>query len=263
MNISADIHTHTNFSDGKCSPREMLLSAIGKGLDVYGFSDHAHMKIASHWMMAGERTDNYIKEINSLKAEFSDRIKALCGIEHDVFSDIALAPFDYVIGSVHYIKCGNVFCPVDATKNDVLYAIQKYFGGDPYAYCGEYYSQLARHAENPEVDVVGHFDLVEKFNDDGSVFDRTSPKYIKPAVDAMEKLNAAGKIFEINTGAMFRVGRSVPYPSEYLLRTLNEMHGKIVFSSDAHSTDAIAFAFDRASALAEKCGFSDFDRTFF
>lgn len=263
MNISADIHTHTNFSDGKCSPREMLSAAIEKGLKTYGFSDHAHMKIASHWMMAGERTDNYIKEINSLKAEFSGRIRALCGIEHDIFSDIDLAPFDYVIGSVHYIKCGNVFCPVDATKNDVLYAIQKYFGGDPYAYCGEYYSLLARHAENPEVDVVGHFDLVEKFNDDGSVFDRTSPKYIKPAVDAMEKLNAAGKIFEINTGAMFRVGRSVPYPSEYLLRTLNEMHGKIVFSSDAHSTDAIAFAFDRASALAEKCGFSDFDRTFF
>lgn len=78
----------------------------------------------------------------------------------------------------------------------------------------------------------------------------------------MEKLNDAGKIFEINTGAMFRVGRSVPYPSEYLLRALSEMHGRIVFSSDAHSTDAIAFAFDRASALAEKCGFSDFDHTF-
>ena len=78
----------------------------------------------------------------------------------------------------------------------------------------------------------------------------------------MEKLHSAGKIFEINTGAMFRVGRSSPYPSEYLLRTLNEMHGKIIFSSDAHSTEAIAFAFDRASALAEKCGFSNFDRTF-
>ncbi|MEI3153026.1 MAG: PHP domain-containing protein [Eubacteriales bacterium] len=70
MNISADIHTHTNYSDGKFSPREMLSAAIEKGLDAYGFSDHAHMKIASHWMMAGERTENYIKEINSLKTEF-------------------------------------------------------------------------------------------------------------------------------------------------------------------------------------------------
>lgn len=76
----------------------------------------------------------------------------------------------------------------------------------------------------------------------------------------MEKLNSAGKIFEINTGAMFRVGKSVPYPSEYLLRALCEMHGKIIFSSDAHSKEAVAFAFDRACALAEKCGFSDFER---
>lgn len=262
MNISADIHTHTNYSDGKFSPREMLSAAIEKGLDAYGFSDHAHMKIASHWMMAGERTENYIKEINSLKTEFSGRIKVLCGIEHDIFSDIDLAPFDYVIGSVHYIKQGDEFCPVDSTKEEVFRAVKTYFGGNPYAYCKEYYSLLARHAENPEVDVVGHFDLVEKFNDDGSVFDRSSPEYKKIAVSAMEKLNDAGKIFEINTGAMFRVGRSVPYPSEYLLRALSEMHGRIVFSSDAHSTDAIAFAFDRASALAEKCGFSDFDHTF-
>lgn len=262
MNISADIHTHTNYSDGKCSPREMLSAAIEKGLKIYGFSDHAHMQIASHWMMSGERTENYIKEINSLKEKFSDQIKVLCGIEHDIFSDIPLSPFDYVIGSVHYIKCGDEFCPVDSTKEEVFRAINNYFGGDPYAYCKEYYSLLSQHAENTYVRIVGHFDLVEKFNENSDVFDRTSKKYRKAAEDAMEKLHSAGKIFEINTGAMFRVGRSSPYPSEYLLRTLNEMHGKIVFSSDAHSTEAIAFAFDRASALAEKCGFSDFDRTF-
>ena len=130
MNISADIHTHTNYSDGKCSPREMLSAAIEKGLKTYGFSDHAHMQIASHWMMSGERTENYIKEINSLKEKFSDQIKVLCGIEHDIFSDIPLSPFDYVIGSVHYIKCGDELCTVDSTKEEVFRAINTYFGGD-------------------------------------------------------------------------------------------------------------------------------------
>lgn len=259
MNITADIHTHTSFSDGKASPREMLSAAIAKGLDTYGFSDHAHMKVAAHWMMSGKKTDDYISEITALKTEFSDKIRILCGIEHDIFSDIELSPFDYVIGSVHYVDAGEEFLPVDATKADFINAVNNYFCGDPYAFCARYFNLLEKHAENPFVKIVGHFDLVEKFNDDGSIFDRCDKRYTDPALQAMEKLNSVGKIFEINTGAMFRVGRSVPYPSEYLLRTLCEMHGKIIFSSDAHSKDSIAFAFDRASELAEKCGFSDFE----
>ncbi len=260
MNVTADIHTHTSFSDGKFSPREMLCAAIDKGLDTYGFSDHAHMRAVAHWMMSGVKTDDYISEINSLKAEFADKIRVLCGIEHDIFSDIELSPFDYVIGSVHFVDSGENLLAVDATKADFINAVNGYFGGDPYAFCARYFELLEMHAENPFVKIVGHFDLVEKFNDGGSIFDSRDKRYLRSALRAMEKLNSAGKIFEINTGAMFRVGKSVPYPSEYLLRTLCEMHGKIIFSSDAHTKEAIAFAFDIASALAEKCGFSDFER---
>lgn len=73
----------------------------------------------------------------------------------------------------------------------------------------------------------------------------------------MERLNAAGKIFEINTGAISRGYRSTPYPAPELLRHLNAIGGRITVSSDAHSAAAICCAFDKAEALAQSCGFTE------
>ena len=73
----------------------------------------------------------------------------------------------------------------------------------------------------------------------------------------MERLNAAGKIFEINTGAISRGYRSTPYPAPELLRHLYAIGGRITVSSDAHSAAAICCAFDKAEALAQSCGFTE------
>ena len=37
-----DLHTHSTYSDGKASPEEVILSAIGKGLSEIGLSDHSY-----------------------------------------------------------------------------------------------------------------------------------------------------------------------------------------------------------------------------
>lgn len=37
-----DLHTHTTFSDGRNSPEEMVLSAIGMVMSTLGISDHSY-----------------------------------------------------------------------------------------------------------------------------------------------------------------------------------------------------------------------------
>ena len=76
------------------------------------------------------------------------------------------------------------------------------------------------------------------------------------ALSAMEKLVRAGKIFEINTGAISRGHRTTPYPDKALLGALREMGGKITISADAHHASGVACAFDKAQALAESCGYT-------
>ena len=67
-----------------------------------------------------------------------------------------------------------------------------------------------------------------------------------------------GLIFEINTGAIGRGYRTVPYPSEEILHVIRECGGKITYSSDCHNASAIAIGFEDSVALAKKCGFKSF-----
>ena len=75
------------------------------------------------------------------------------------------------------------------------------------------------------------------------------------AFAAMERLNAAGKIFEINTGGDKPRLESTPYRAG-LLRHPYAIGGRITVSSDAHSA-AECCAFDKAEALAQSCGFTE------
>ena len=119
-----------------------------------------------------------------------------------------------------------------------------------------YYALVARLAEVPQVDIVGHFDLITKFDEPHTRYPIVPPS----ARAAMERLVRAGKIFEINTGAISRGYRQTPYPAEPLLRLLREMDGKILFTADAHRACDVAFGYAEAVALARRCGFDTFWR---
>ena len=63
------------------------------------------------------------------------------------------------------------------------------------------------------IDIVGHFDLVTKFNEVSMFFDENDPRYIEAWQKAMLKLLPKVKRFEINYGAVNKGLRSRPYLS--------------------------------------------------
>ena len=62
-------------------------------------------------------------------------------------------------------------------------------------------------------------------------------------------------MFEINTGAMSRGYRTMPYPSMRLLRALRDFGGSIVFNCDSHSVNTVCSFLPEAEKVAEACGF--------
>ena len=62
-------------------------------------------------------------------------------------------------------------------------------------------------------------------------------------------------IFEINTGAMARAGRSVPYPTLPLLKRLRERGMRVMVNSDCHDKRYLEVGYDKAFCLLEECGF--------
>ena len=240
-----DLHTHSYYSDGKASPEEMVLAAINKGLGEIGLSDHSYTFFDESYCMKKDKIASYKAELAALKKKYAGQISVLCGVEQDAFSVESTEGYDYVIGSAHYLKVNGKYYPVDEKAADFESLCQNGFGGDYYALAEEYFGIMANFAEREDVSIIGHFDLITKFNEGGRLFNENHPRYLSAAKAAMDKLLAAGKTFEINTGAMARGYRSVPYPAPTLLMYLRGMDGRTILSSDAHTPQNIAFAFDR------------------
>ena len=251
----SNLHTHTNFADGKHTAEEVVLSAIDAGMEVLGFSEHSfHPNPVVFGMKTLELQQQYRGEIERLKVAYADRIKILCGIEQDSFSGVPTDVYDYVIGSVHYLKFGGEFCSVDLSAQDTLNAINKHCGGDPIIYAKAYFEALARVEEDTQCDIVGHFDLLTKFDERAAIFDTSDPRYIKAGLEALDALLEKNVIFEVNTGAMARGYRTTPYPAPIFLHRIAEKRGNIVLSSDAHNKDYLTYGFDKALQLIKASG---------
>jgi len=267
-----DLHMHTTYCDGANSAEEMVLSAIDKGLDTVGISGHSYTWFDEGYCMSKEGSEKYIAEVNALKEKYSDRIRVLLGIERDLYADISNNPFEYVIGSCHYISADGEFFDVDSALQDFMDGVNKYFGGDVMAGAERYYKQVSEIIETTDCDIIGHFDLITKFNEQDPFLDTENPRYVKAwqkAVDALfdaaaarykdgriNRLEALGLIvagdkpvFEINTGAMAKGYRTYPYPSKEHIDYIKKRGGVLLLSSDSHRADTICYAFDYYSAL--------------
>lgn len=252
MKKISDFHVHSDFSDGADSPEDIVRTAIEKGFFALGFSDHCYTDFDESYCIKKKDLPKYSEEINRLKDKYSDEIKILCGIEQDYYSETPAAPYDYVIGSLHYVLSDGKYLPVDESAETQRKTVEKYFGGDPLAYCEEYYKTVSGIAEKTGCDIIGHFDLVSKYCEIDGLIDVTSKRYIKAATDAADRLLAAGKPFEINTGAMSRGYRTSPYPSRCLTDYIASRGGVFVLSSDSHKKENIGYMFREFSDYTDK-----------
>ncbi len=259
--ILSDLHTHTNLCDGKASPREMAEAALKAGLETLGFSGHSFVEFDPECGMDAAAAEAYRREITALKAEFAPKLTLLMGIEKDVYGSFDTAPYDYVIASGHYVPLpGGGFSAADLSPEETEAAIRIHFGGDPYRYAAAYYEGLSeRLVKEEKVDIVGHFDLITKFNEGGALFSEDDPRYRSAALDALERVFDRCSRFEINTGAISRGWRGTPYPAPFLLKRINELGGTVILSSDSHSTSTLLYGFADAAEYAKSCGFETAD----
>ena len=256
--MTQNLHTHTTFCDGKNTPEEMVRGAISLGLNSLGFSGHAPMSGPNgDWTMGEADVPQYRAEVLRLRERYAGEIEIFLGLEQDFDSPPQAGPWDYVIGSVHQVRKGDAWLSVDASEEEFVRAAQQHYGGDFYAFAEDYYRLVGGVAEQTGCQIVGHFDLIAKFNEGDKIFDAGHPRYVGAALEALDRLAERNVIFEINTGAMSRGCRTTPYPSPALLRAMRERNLPICITSDAHSTGTLLHAFSQAAELAWACGYRE------
>ncbi len=247
-------HVHTTFCDGENTAEEMVISAINAKCEEIGFSVHSPLPFAD-WAIKEERIPEYIETLKALREKYKDKIKIYIGIEQDYFSKAPDWNPDYIIGAVHYIEIDGEYLALDLDANEMKENVDKYYGGDVYSYCEDYFALMADVYNKTKCNIIAHLDLVTKFNEKLPMIDTEHPRYKRAAKMAIDALAKTPAIFEINVGAITRGYRTKPYPDEPLIVEIMKVTDKsFVLNSDSHADYTVAMHLNEYARIFDKIG---------
>ena len=253
--IKQNLHTHSQYDDGKDSIDEIVQKAQERGFTILGFSGHGYYA-KDDSSMTPEKTKQYIQDVRQAQQQAPNGLKIYLGIEEDSMAPIEnVEDFDYVIGSVHYLEHNGKIYPIDYSQEQFDEMLKEGYQNDINALAKDYYLAIERQAQNPNIQIIGHLDLIAKYNENQTYYCFDDPKILSYAKVAIEQLVKAGKIFEMNSGAMARGYRNSPYPSIELLKLIYEANGKILINTDCHDKEYLDYGMQICLDLAKQIGF--------
>lgn len=257
-----NLHTHSIYSDGKSTPREMVEEAIRQGLIKLGFSEHGPLPFETTFAVKAERMPDYVAEIAQLKEEYKHKIEILCGLEADYIPGVSEKfavtkekyHLDYLIGGVHLV--GNSANPaelwfIDGPKWEIYdEGLQKFFDGDIHKAVKCFFDQTNAMIEHEDFDIIAHFDKIKMHNRD-RYFHEDEPWYRQLALETLDLIHQKGLVMEINTRGIYKKRYNGFYPSPWLMTEAHKMGVPMIISSDAHHYSELTLEFDSAEkALA-------------
>lgn len=246
----ADYHLHTplcRHAEGE--PTAYAARALALGFTEIGFSDHSPMREDDFddWRMRLDQLDEYVEKVRqaqrdhpTLTIRLGMEVDYLPGHEEWIRELAARHPWDYLLGSVHYISGG---WDIDSPFKRELWT-----RCDVDAVWAEYCDRLRQAAASGLFEILGHADLPKKFRflprcDLGELF---APVFAAArATDTAIELNTAG----------LRKDCAEIYPSPALLRQAHAQGVAITFGSDAHQPEEVGYALAAAQALATSAGY--------
>lgn len=248
----ANLHTHSTYCDGKNTPEEIVLTAIDKGFSSIGFSGHGYTPYDLRYCM--KDTLGYKKEVLRLKEAYRDKIQVYLGLEEDAFAPANREDFDYIIGSSHYLKVDGEYYPIDSGRSYFEKCLE-IFNYDVIGLANAYYTAFCDYIAYRKPDIIGHFDLITKFDELSTPRFLNNAEYNRIAEGAVLRAAKAGCIFEVNTGAISRGYRTSPYPYENLLRLLKNEGARVIVTTDCHKAENLDFSIEETQRYLYDIGF--------
>ncbi len=249
--VLTDYHTHTPLCrHAEGHPRDYLAAAQSAGLAEIGFSDHNPMpEPFDDWRMDLAEFPRYlemVEEARQAAGAFPVRLALECdfleGREDWLEKTQTLAPWDYLIGSVHYIAPGwDVDNPKHLSRWRDAGAVEEIWG--------IYWRLYEKCVRSGFFDFCAHPDLAKKF---GFRPPGDLRHYYEPVVQAFAD---TGTVMEVSTAGLRKDVREI-YPSRELLELAFSAGVPIVINSDAHAPGEVGQDFDQALALVRDVGYT-------
>ncbi len=200
--IRGDLHTHTDWSDGRDTMEEMILEAKARGLEYISVTDHSVGRSIANGLSV-ERLENHGRRLKELESDIGG-IRILPGTEMDIradgsldYPDEVLDNLDWVVASVH-----SAMGQDSATMTQRIIAAMR----------------------NPRVSAIGH--LSTRLIGERRPVDADYDAIFRAAADT-------GTALEIN-GSLERLDLKDAHISR-----ARELGAALVINTDAHTTEGL------------------------
>lgn len=248
-----DYHLHTKRCHHAAGEMvEYVEEARRKGLVEIGFADHFPLDLLGYEpknpvTMEGDELEEYLAEIDSLNSR-GEALPIRRGIEVDYLPGregetrrlLQAYPFDYVLGSIHFLGDWDFTHPAQ---------VKGFAEGCVPSIYDEYFALVRRLAASRLFDIIGHIDVVKKFGYDSH--EEHMEAIIRETVIAVKE---SGICLEVNT-AGWRVPAAEQYPSRAFLQACFREDIPLTLGSDAHCPSQVGEGIFKAVELLKDVGY--------
>lgn len=253
--MKIDYHTHhARCGHAVGSLEDYVKRGVEIGLAQIGLSDHMpllHVDPNDYYpemAMSMEELPRYVEEAFELKAKYAGQIDVRVGLEGDYIEGheeaieriVTAYPWDYVIGSVHFLGLWDI---------SDFRQTHEWEGRDPMAVYEQYYDAVCKAAATGFYDYIGHIDVIKRFGfkPDGDV------THLEQM--ALEAAAKAGIAIELNASGL-RMPCAEMFPSRRMIDYARQLGIPLTIGSDCHQPDRLAQYLDEARAMLREAGYT-------
>jgi histidinol-phosphatase (PHP family) len=263
VTLRTSYHTHNRYCDGKGEIADYAAAAAAAGLEALGVTSHSPLPFPDPYTMRPEDLPAYLEDVRRVRAAYAGRLRVHLGLEFDYLPEYAEAmwamldahPFDYLIGSVHFVGADPRGVPAayELSRRGFERGLGELFGGDIRHMIAEYYRRVRALVAWRRTAILGHLDRIKMWNSDNRYFDEQAPWYRDEVEATLLACAGAGTIVEINT-AGWRQAVHAPYPSPWIVRRCLDLAIPLIVTTDAHQPERVTEFHEQAEALLREAG---------
>jgi histidinol-phosphatase (PHP family) len=244
----AEFHTRANVERYRAVAQERGIAELGVSEHVYRFAQalevwrhpfwetYAHDDLDVYCAFVREHTDLRL----GIEADF------VPGAEDRTASLLDARDFDYVVGSVHFMRDG----AVDMDDYSVWDSSR---AGSAEEVWMRYFQTIGEAARSGLFDIAAHPDLVKYWGDGERTPAGDLRRYYEPAVEGIAE---AGIAVEVSTAGLRKPAGEI-YPARAFLEMCVDAGVPVALSSDAHRPEDVGADYDQALELLRSVGVSE------
>lgn len=242
------MHSRVSF-DGHDTGEALARTARERGLKEICFTDHIDYDPLEKMGVMAFDTERYNEEYDNLEMP---GLKIRRGMEFGMTADnvaqfqkdLQRRPFDFVLGSIHFVDDLDVYFPEFWADKTVFEAERRYLE-----------ATLECVQLHDDFDVLAHLTYIAKTHAHPAPRPVPFPEHREIIDEILKVVAAKGKGLELNTSGMDRCGGFLP-TADYF-RRFHELGGEIVtIGSDAHAPNRVGqYSFEACALFKDIFGY--------